>query len=305
VSDYDVIGDVHGHASVLERLLVELGYRVKAGAYEHPHRRVVFLGDLIDRGPEQLRTMEIARRMMDAGSALMVLGNHELNALSWVTRNDKGDWCRPHNDKNRRQHAAFLDAVGEDSPRHEEWTSWFKRLPMWLDLGGLRIIHACWDPASLETLGRPFVTRELLAAERGSRLDAAVETLLKGPEIHMGGHSYADKDGHCRHEARLRWWDPDATTLATAAEIPGGAMACEGGPLGPLPDTPLDDGTVPVVPLDVPILYGHYWRTGAMPAVDNPKAACLDWSVAKGGPLVAYRWSGEPDLVDRNLVAVR
>lgn len=52
------------------------------------------------------------------------------------------------------------------------------------------------------------------------------------------------------------------------------------------------------------VLYGHYWRSGPQPTVDNPRVACLDWGIAKGGHLVAYRWSGEPELVDENLRAV-
>ena len=52
------------------------------------------------------------------------------------------------------------------------------------------------------------------------------------------------------------------------------------------------------------MLYGHYWRSGT-PNVDvGGTSACLDWSVAKGGPLVAYRWSGESILDAANLVAV-
>lgn len=301
---YDVIGDVHGHAGALERLLVAMGYRETDGAYRHPERRVVFLGDLIDRGPDQLRTLDIARRMVEAGSALMVLGNHELNAVAWATRDGSGEWCRPHSAKNRHQHAAFLAAVGEGSARHREWIRWFETLPMWLDLGGLRIVHACWHTPSMEVLGDGTLTREIITAAEGDPLHEAVEVVLKGPEIHMGGHSYADKDGHCRDKARLRWWDPTATTLATAAEIPAGATACDGSPLGPLPDTPLDGQALPRSALDVPVLYGHYWRSGARPTIDHPRAACLDWSIAKGGKLVAYRWSGEPELTDKNLVAV-
>lgn len=302
---YDVIGDVHGHADALERLLATLGYGQARGAYRHPERRiVVFIGDLIDRGPDQLRTLDIARRMVGAGSALVVLGNHEFNAVAWATHNDAGDWCRPHSDKNRNQHAAFLAAVGEDSARHREWIRWFETLPMWLDLGGLRIVHACWHPASMARLSDGTLSREIVTATPGDPLHEAMEVVLKGPEIHLDGLSYADKDGHCRDKARLRWWDPAATTLAAAAEIPGGATACDGSPFGPLPDTPIDRDAVPRPALDVPVLYGHYWRSGTEPTLDNPRAACLDWSIAKGGQLVAYRWSGEPELTGENLRAV-
>lgn len=48
---YDIIGDVHGHASALAALLTRLGYRETRGAWRHPDRQAIFVGDLIDRGP--------------------------------------------------------------------------------------------------------------------------------------------------------------------------------------------------------------------------------------------------------------
>lgn len=304
MSGYDIIGDIHGHADALERMLAALGYAETAGVYRHPDRQVVFVGDLIDRGPGQVRTLAIARAMVEAGAASMVLGNHEFNAVAWTMPDGAGGWCRPHSEKNRHQHAVFLDAVGEGSADHRDWIDWFQTLPMWLDLGGLRVVHACWHPASMDVLGDGTLHHEIVAAASGEPLHEATEIVLKGPEIPMGAYAYADKDGHCRHKARLRWWDPTATTLATAAEIPGGVTTCDGELFGPLPDAPIDRDALPIAATDVPVLYGHYWRSGPQPAIDNPRAACLDWSVAKGGPVVAYRWSGESELTDANLVAV-
>ncbi|RYZ95745.1 MAG: hypothetical protein EOO68_18080, partial [Moraxellaceae bacterium] len=51
VSGYDLIGDIHGCAATLERLLKKLEYVKVRGAYKHPHRRAIFLGDIVDRGP--------------------------------------------------------------------------------------------------------------------------------------------------------------------------------------------------------------------------------------------------------------
>ena len=80
----DIIGDIHGHATELEALLLELGYNEGADCFRHPNgRQVVFLGDYIDRGPEIRRTLEIVRGMIDAGEAYGILGNHELNALRY------------------------------------------------------------------------------------------------------------------------------------------------------------------------------------------------------------------------------
>lgn len=299
---YDIIGDIHGHAAPLERLLAELGYVEEVGVYRHPNRRVVFVGDLIDRGPGQVRVLVIARAMVDSGMAQMTLGNHEFNAIAWATPRPGGGHHREHNEKHRGQHQAFLAQVGEDSDAHREWIAWFKTLPLWLDLGGIRVVHACWDPLSMEKLGGPTLTDEMIAAAKGSVLDDAIEVVLKGPEIDLGGRCYQDKDGNARHRARARWWAAGATTLATAALIPGGSLACDGGEFAPLPDDPIA-ADLPVAPTGSPVFYGHYWRKGT-PSIDTDTVACLDWSVAKGGPLVAYRWSGETTLDNANFVAV-
>jgi len=82
---YDIIGDVHGQADKLEALLRKLGYHESAGAWRHPERQAIFVGDFIDRGPAQVRSVNIARRLVHAGAALAVMGNHELNAIAWHT----------------------------------------------------------------------------------------------------------------------------------------------------------------------------------------------------------------------------
>ena len=54
MSGYDIIGDVHGEGTKLVGLLTHLGYVKSNGVYRHPQRRAIFVGDLIDRGEEQV-----------------------------------------------------------------------------------------------------------------------------------------------------------------------------------------------------------------------------------------------------------
>ena len=149
----DVIGDVHGHARKLESLLRELGYREKGDVWRHRRRLAVFVGDLIDRGPDQLETLEIVKAMVDVGAAEIVLGNHEFNAVAWLTWDvGRGDYCRTHDNKHREQHREFLTDLGEDSPRHRQWVDWFMTIPLWRDLDGLRVVHACWVAVAMDRL---------------------------------------------------------------------------------------------------------------------------------------------------------
>lgn len=55
----DFIGDIHGHASKLKQLLSDMQYELKNGAYHHLERKVVFIGDYIDRGLEIKETLDI------------------------------------------------------------------------------------------------------------------------------------------------------------------------------------------------------------------------------------------------------
>ncbi len=85
---FDVIGDVHGCRAELETLLGGLGYALDRDANglainaRHPAgRRVIFLGDLVDRGPDTPGVLRLAMGMVAAGTALAVVGNHEAKLL--------------------------------------------------------------------------------------------------------------------------------------------------------------------------------------------------------------------------------
>ena len=84
---FDVIGDVHGCRAELEALLGTLGYAIERDAAgrpigaQHPDRRAIFLGDLVDRGPDTPGVLRLVMGMVAAGTALAVLGNHEAKLL--------------------------------------------------------------------------------------------------------------------------------------------------------------------------------------------------------------------------------
>lgn len=319
--NYDIIGDIHGHADALEALLAHLRYTRTGGAWGHPERQALFVGDFIDRGPKQRETVDLVRHMVDAWSAQAIMGNHEFNAIAWFTPDQDphpefpNEFLRKHKfgkygDSNRHQHKAFLDAV-EGTPLHEEFVRWFETLPLFLDLPELRLVHACWHPAALAYL-RPHLTADnrmnfetTVLANREPINEAdkdtpeltvfkSVEAVLKGIEVPLPSpYKFIDKDGQARDRVRVRWWDNEATDYWRAAMLSDDERA--GFPQTPVPPHKLigHDGGKPV-------FVGHYWLTGA-PALLSNKVACVDYSVAKGGQLVAYRWDGEPELYNSKL----
>src|SRR5499427_3684378 len=91
---FDVIGDVHGCRAELEKLLGKLGYesvrdgRGRPAGAHHPGRRGVFVGDLVDRGPDTPDVLRLVMGMVAAGDALCVPGNHEDKLLKALRGRD-------------------------------------------------------------------------------------------------------------------------------------------------------------------------------------------------------------------------
>jgi hypothetical protein len=314
--NYDIIGDIHGECDKLIALLGKLGYRERQGAWRHPERTAVFVGDFIDRGPRQLDTVRTARAMVEAGSALAVMGNHEFNAIAWhLPDPDRpGDFLRSHfspgkGAKNRRQHAAFLAEV-EDKPQlHQEIIDWFLTLPLWLDLPGVRVVHACWHQSFMDFLAPALLpgnrvspewmvaaSREPVEHERDTPEPTtfkAAEAVTKGVEIPLpAGHIFTDKDGVSRNRVRVRWWNAAAVNYRQAAIF--GDLDQD-----KLPEHPIPEHARIGYAGEKPVVFGHYWfwlRPAQEPQPLSDKAACVDYSAVKGGPLVAYRWEGEAAL---------
>lgn len=293
---YDLIGDIHGHAEELVQLLERLGYEKSRGAYRHPERKVIFLGDFIDRGPQIRQVLELVRAMVEANHALAVMGNHELNALAFHTEDHDapGEYLRRHNPKNVKQHQATLDQLTPHELR--SYLDWFRSLPMWLDRDGLRAVHACWDEGAMRQIAEAQkehggVTTEFLhaACQKGQPLFAPVETILKGKEGKLPeGVSFQDKDGHLRTQIRTRWYlAADGHTYRTYA-LQSDEIACDQGL-----DQSILDAAAPYPPSADPVFVGHYWLSAERPTVLADNVVCLDFSVAKGGFLCAYRWDGE------------
>lgn len=304
---YDLMGDIHGHADELLQLLELLGYEKARGTYRHPDRKVIFLGDFIDRGPQIRQVLETVRPMVEAGHALAVMGNHELNALAYHTedQDSPGEHLRRRVPKNEKQHKATLDQL---TPQElGSYLDWFRSLPMWLDLDGLRAVHACWDERAISQIaeahtGHGGITSDFLhsACRKGKSLFAPVEVILKGKEGKLpDGASFQDKDGHVRTEIRTRWYlAPDGHTYRTYA-LQSDEIAC---------DLALDQAVIaaatPYPKIGKPVFVGHYWLSAHRPTVLADNVACLDFSVAKGGFLCAYRWNGEQRLKNESFVWV-
>jgi hypothetical protein len=309
IENYDLIGDIHGHADVLTRLLIQLGYsQNKDGLYTHPNRMPVFLGDFIDRGAEQAHVIDIVKPLLETGKALAVMGNHEFNAICYHSFDaGTGQPLREHSKKNFEQHKAFLKEYSLRDKKTDEVIEWFKTLPLFLELNDFRVIHACWNEQALKIIKpqlNPYNTLndELLIKTSKPETEEfnAIETLLKGLEIPLpDGKGYHDNGGHWRTQIRVKWWAKEAATYRDYALVQADALNSISNDVLPesisSPEYPKDEK---------PVFIGHYWFSGE-PEIVKHNVVCLDYSVANKEKLVCYQWNkGDTQLSNNNFVMV-
>jgi hypothetical protein len=299
---FDLIGDIHGQHLKLTSLLNKLGYLPEAGGFSHPEgRQVVFLGDYIDRGPQVREVLQTVRAMVEGGNALALMGNHELNAVRYFSKDETGRWLRDHGRNNAKGMRATLEQFKGLDEEWQDWLAWMRRLPLFWEQEGFRAVHACWDPKCVERVqGQTLEDEAFLRASavKNSPEGQAVELLLKGPEIDLPrGMTFCDKEGIRRKQIRVRWWN-----LPERAEYGELAMPQPLDRPGEVPEEVLRE--IPCYgPFEKPVFFGHYWLPASLPREPfDQNVACLDFSAAGDGPLVAYRWDGPSPLSGERFV---
>lgn len=287
----DVIGDVHGEFDALRALIGHLGYDDRG---HHPDgRRAVFVGDLCDRGPDSPAVLDLVMSWVQSGRAQCVLGNHELNVLLGAPKHGNGWFFDRDHDVHKGE---FLESKAATPERRAHWLPFLERLPIALERGDLRIVHACWDVAAIRALDS--------AADAGGYRDtyehfrSHTKRLLKESgvddraalEMHDHRHSFKDPLAvmpllpACAEEATINQNANPLKVLTSGLEAPAETPAWAGGTWRmtnrsrwwrSYHDEPA-------------VLIGHYWRRDARA---NPDEVTGDWDYPLGdyGP---YEWMG-------------
>lgn len=299
---YDLIGDIHGCAKTLERLLGTLGYRQQGGVWQHPQRMAIFLGDVIDRGPRIREALHLVRDMVVAGQALCIMGNHEFNALGWSTPAAPGSgrqFVREHTPRHARLIKETLEQFDAYPAEWQAFLGWFYELPLFIDAGHFRVVHACWDDSLIEPLRAQFadgcIDEHFLqaAAVPGSFANTALDRLLRGTDMRLPhGLTLTSDDGFTRAHFRTKFWEEDPQTYGDIVFQPDALpeLAAQ------MPLSEMQKTELLKYPAHQPLLFvGHYWRSGK-PAPIRSNLACLDYSAVLDGKLVAYRLDQETRL---------
>ncbi|OUS33639.1 serine/threonine protein phosphatase ['Osedax' symbiont bacterium Rs2_46_30_T18] len=306
---YDIIGDVHGCALALKLLLVRLGYSKRNGVYFHPSRKVVFLGDIIDRGPRIREALHLVRDMVDAGNAHIVMGNHEYNYLSYSTSGESVHmpYLREHTSRHQRILQQTLDQLANHPRDQQDFYQWMMKLPVFLEFDSFRVVHACWHKEiiaqMLSTTGGNTIDPEFLyhSAVRDTFEWTVMDRLLRGTQIRLpNNETMTCRDGFVRQFFRTKFWHKSPELYGDVVFQPD-----------PLPTSMVNrvlskqeqDNLYYYADDEKTLFIGHYWCEG-VPAPLTANIACLDYSAVKFGKLVAYRYDFEKVLQADKFVSV-
>jgi len=147
----DIIGDVHGEIDALRRLLSRLGCSPERGVAQRP---LIFVGDLVDRGPDSPAVVELVMQLVREGIAQVVLGNHEFNLLRREHKEGNG-WALGKADDHYQvihDDQRIQVAFGSREPSRQQldaFMEFFSELPLGLQRSDLRVAHASWSAEAL------------------------------------------------------------------------------------------------------------------------------------------------------------
>jgi hypothetical protein len=218
-SPLDIVGDIHGETVALKSLLTLLGYSDYA---RHPEgRKLVFVGDLTDRGPDSVGAVEFVRGAVDAELAYSVLGNHDLNLLLGHREYDNG-WF--FGEESRAWDGSLVEQRLATDADRAGILEFFATLPLALHRPGLRVVHAYWDQSFIAHLAtKPDVVSvyhqyaDSLEAYALCRSTPAIDKELShqnenpaklitsGPE--RPAAAPYESSGKIRNTERVPWWD--------------------------------------------------------------------------------------------------
>jgi hypothetical protein len=292
----DIVGDVHGEIDALLRLLERLGVDLDRRRASRP---IVFVGDLVDRGPDSVAVVELVASLVEAGLAWCVAGNHELNALASEAKEGNG-WLVPRPEDDVDGFHAGRDFVPFPSRRAtpaeaSRILAFLAELPLVLERDDLRVVHACWDAEAHRQLPESGDIAAIAAAfdeaiterVRASGLveRAAAERAefagLRDPHREPTRHlvAVAEEDSIFQLDNPIKL----LTSGAERAVAPGKHFYVGGKWRFVQRDRWWRN------PIDKPTVVGHYWRRRGAP---------IDGKVDVWDELPPFAWAGNVYCVD-------
>ncbi|HYA59479.1 MAG TPA: metallophosphoesterase [Burkholderiaceae bacterium] len=259
----DIVGDVHGEIEALQNLLRALGYDSEGN--HRDGRRLAFVGDLTDRGPDSIAVVCQVARLVQTGRAQCVAGNHELNLLRGAAKEGNGWFMHTDHDRARGK---FHSSLAANDEHREQIGGFLRTLPLVLERPDLRVVHACWHGPSIERLRRA-PEAEVIAAYRRFAMQSRDRLEATG---------MVEQCERERYDFAKKLLDPDAkipflagiAAVQEAKQLSNPVRAVTSGLERPASEPFFSSGKWRMVERvlwwdhyedDVPIIFGHYWRS--------------------------------------------
>ena len=264
----DIVGDVHGEHEALWDLLTHLGYNHDG---EHPEgRRLVFVGDLVDRGPNSPQVVEDVIRLFDNGKAQCILGNHELNILMHKKKDGNG-WLSEEHQKYSEEKGWNYEWKETATPsQYKRFVEFFHRLPLALQRTNgknfpLRVVHAYWDQTVLEQISiAQNIGEDCLEKEKQLAASITVEE-KREIKTFYAKHDISSKDppvpmnqilAQC--ETRMQMGNPiKVVTSGIEGVMREGEPQYLSGKYRMVERMPWWE----TYTKNIPVVFGHYWRS--------------------------------------------
>lgn len=300
---YYIVGDVHGQYDRLLKRLKSIGLTSIEGRYSLDSGKIIFLGDLLDRGPDSRKVVELAKQLHEAKIAEVILGNHEYNFLGYLSRLNKRSYLRRHTLKNLREHRATLKSYKGHKNDLESHLKWLKSLPLFYEDENFRAIHACWDQQWINWLRKKHpkgLSNEKFfnnSFKLGKKSYSCIERLLKGPELQLAdSYSSVDSDGNKRTSVRFKWWQKNQGKSIKKVLTKWNEKWVDASF-----NLSYENSQLSYSKKEKPLFIGHY-NFSIHPEFHNKNFLCLDCSDKEGNRVLIYRHVPGSPISIKNLI---
>lgn len=296
----DFIGDVHGYNQLLNKLFVKLDYTKSNNSYTHPLQKTIFVGDLINRGPDVKGTLKLVYNMCNSGQARCILGNHEINLLAYQLNKTKNFLTKEQIARIEKQLTTTLLSFKNDSKQLQFYTDWIKTFPIYIEEKNFRVVHACWINKAIKFVNNNYknnqVTNNLLLKlmDVNSMEYGVLHALFQGVDIPYFSANSQTKST----PVRIRWWkNMEGKTYRDMATKERHHISLDKIPRDIITDAYKYSKNNP------PLFIGHFCLD-ELPHLNSKNVCCLDFCVSKKGVLTAYRLLAETKLKREHLYFV-
>ncbi|MCU4173460.1 metallophosphoesterase [Carboxylicivirga sp. N1Y90] len=303
---YDIIGDIHGYYGELKLMLQKLGYSSENGYWSHKENRIaVFIGDFINRGSNSREVISCIREMVENGAARAILGNHEINAITYFTKRSDGRPIKMPSNGNRKLLDRFAFEYGKDLESLMHDIKWMRTLPLYLNLDDIRVVHAYWNDQHITQLHQLYEGGRLRkkhlkeAVKKDTLLYRPFMETIKGIEFNLPDDLIIkDSNNITRRNFRVKWWlAPHGQTFRSLSY--GNKFS--------LPNYTIPSEIISnykVYPENAKTVFIGHYCAGMEKLIPAKNICCVDACVANGGKLAAYRHEFNQAIDEENFVFI-